>query len=187
MPHITPLDLSTESNNPKNTDDNNTNNINIKKEHESSLLDDIPSLPSITLTNDEYFKWVKNSSSSSSSNNKSQQLLTNNYDINKLRQDLISRSDTMTTVNTLSSTPVLIDHFDKNNTKTNNGINNQQKLTTSSSSISSLARNDNNYHHHHQYQNFNNHQVPKTRISISLLNDDNNIKIENHHPNQFLM
>ena len=63
-------------------------------------LSDIISLPSITLTNDEYFRWIKNQSlsiapTSPPFNIKS--LLLNNSNAG------VSRSDTMTTTHTLSS------------------------------------------------------------------------------------
>jgi len=69
----------------------------LDEEEENILneLSDIISLPSITFSNDEYFKWVKNQSAS----------FMNNTDF-QCDQNLsipLSRSDTMTTQNTLYS------------------------------------------------------------------------------------
>lgn len=77
-------------------------------------LSDITSLPSITFTNDEYFKWIKKQNASTSSSSRNSSKSTNASKLSGDEYQLqrpISRSDTMTTTHTVSS---LHDNFNSN-------------------------------------------------------------------------
>ena len=85
----------TNTNNKNNTKTDTTENITNDEE-----LSDIISLPSITLTNDEYFRWIKNQSLSVAPTSPPfniKNLMFNNSNA------VIRRSDTMTTTHTISS------------------------------------------------------------------------------------
>ena len=109
---IKEYNLNTDTTNDKHNDTNATNNI-FDGDQADQELSDILSMPSITLTNDEYFKWVKSQSCSfvtsvspsthaialnpkNSNNDSSQPNRTP-------ERNGINRTETMTTTHTLSS------------------------------------------------------------------------------------
>ena len=128
--------INTDTTNDKHNDTNATNNL-FEADQADQELSDILSMPSITLTNDEYFKWVKSQSCSfvttvsPSTNAIALNPKNNNDDSNQpnptMDRNGINRTETMTTTHTLSSMHNIKDFKENEDENDNNEDESEQK------------------------------------------------------------